>query len=350
MNEHAAIHPLDPLTAREIAETAAAVRASERFAALRGRLRFITIELREPDKDAVLAWSAAGGAPPSREAFTVLLAQGDGSAHEVVTSLDSGELVSWTTPEGVQPLAVVAELAQAEELVRRDPGFQAALAKRGIADFDGIQIDAWPGGNYGRPEEQKLRLARCIAFVKPGPGDSEWAHPVDGLIALVDLNTLKLLRIDDHGVVPVPPEPGNFDAESVVETIGPLRSDIAPIEITQPQGPGFTVDGNVVSWQRWRFHVGFTPREGLVISQLGYLDQGRLRSILYRASLSEMVVPYGDPGPTHYFKNAFDLGENGVGMATSSLRLGCDCLGEIRYFDAIVSDAEGEPVRIENAI
>jgi primary-amine oxidase len=350
VSDSAAFHPLDPLTAGEIAATTAAIRASERYASLPGRVRFITIELREPDKEAVLAWTAEGGAPPPRDAFTVLLAQGDGSTHEVITSLESGEVTSWTRLEGVQPLAAVGELTLAEDLVRRDPAFQAALAKRGIADFEAIQIDAWPGGNYGRPEEQDVRLARCIAFVKPRPGDSEWAHPVDGLIALVDLNTLRLLRIDDHGVVPVPPEPGNFDAQSVTEEIGSLRDNIAPLEITQPEGPGFTIDGNVVTWQRWRLHVGFTPREGLVISQLGYMEEGRLRSILYRASLSEMVVPYGDPSPTHYFKNAFDLGENGVGMAVSSLRLGCDCLGEIRYFDAVVSDADGEPVRIRNAI
>ena len=33
-----------------------------------------------------------------------------------------------------------------------------------------------------------------------------------------------------------------------------------------------------------------------------------------------------------------------------SLRLGCDCLGEIHYFDAVVSDADGAPVTIPNAI
>ena len=106
----------------------------------------------------------------------------------------------------------------------------------------------------------------------------------------------------------------------------------------------------MLSWQRWRVHVGFTPREGLVLNQLAYEDGGRLRSILYRASLSEMVVPYGDPSPTHYWKNAFDAGENGVGVAASPLTRGCDCLGEIAYLDAVVSDAAGEAVRIPNAI
>ena len=182
--------------------------------------------------------------------------------------------------------------------------------------------------------------------MKPRPGDNEWAHPVDGVIALVDLNTLEVLRVEDHGVVPVPQESGNFDAAAGA----PLRDDIAPLEITQPDGPGFSVDGRVVRWQRWQLHVGFTPREGLVLNRVGYEDGGRLRPIMHRASLSEMVVPYGDPSPTHYFKNAFDAGENGVGVAASPLTRGCDCLGEIVYLDAVVNDAAGEPVVIPNAI
>ena len=106
----------------------------------------------------------------------------------------------------------------------------------------------------------------------------------------------------------------------------------------------------MVRWQRWQLHVGFTPREGLVLNRVGYEDGGRLRPIMHRASLSEMVVPYGDPSPTHYFKNAFDAGENGVGVAASPLTRGCDCLGEIVYLDAVCNDAAGEPVVIPNAI
>ena len=117
MNDSAAFHPLDPLTTAEVAATTAAVRAAERYASLPGRIRFISIELREPEKDTVLAWSRDGGALPAREALTVLLAQGDGSTHEVVTSLESGEVTSWTRLEGVQPLAAIGELTQAEELV-----------------------------------------------------------------------------------------------------------------------------------------------------------------------------------------------------------------------------------------
>ncbi len=265
----------------------------------------------------------------------------------MTVSLDGTAAVTgWQRLDGVQPLAVVAELAEAEELVRHDPDFQGALQLRGITDFETIQVDAWPAGHFGYDDEQGMRLARCLAFVRDQPGDNEWAHPVDGLIALVDLNRLDVLRVDDYGVVPVPRESGNFGPDAVDR----LRDDIAPLTITQPEGASFSVDGNTVRWQGWQLHVGFTPREGLVLHQIGYRDGDRVRSIIYRASLSEMVVPYGDPSPTHYFKNAFDAGENGVGVAASPLTPGCDCLGEIHYFDATVSDAEGAPVPIPNAI
>jgi primary-amine oxidase len=339
------VHPLDPLTAREIATVTSAVRGHDGFGSLSERTRFVTITLLEPPKDAILAW-ATGGAAPSREAEVVLLDRGAESTIEAVVSLDSHEVTAWRERTDIQPMTVVSELMEAEELVRLDPEFQAAMARRGITDFGTVQVDAWPAGHFGPAEETGQRLGRGVAFVKPRPGDNEWAHPVDGVIALFDLNRLEILRIDDHGVVPIPPESGNFD----VAAGAPLRDDIAPLEITQSEGPGFCLDGHVLTWQRWQVHIGFTPREGLVLNQLSYEDGGRLRSILYRASLSEMVVPYGDPSPTHYFKNAFDAGENGVGIAATPLTRGCDCLGEIAYLDATVADGVGDPVRIPNAI
>ena len=63
-----------------------------------------------------------------------------------------------------------------------------------------------------------------------------------------------------------------------------------------------------------------------------------------------MVVPYGDPTPTQVRKNAFDVGEYGMGMCANSLRLGCDCVGHIQYLDAHLCDSRGEPLTIGNAI
>jgi primary-amine oxidase len=344
--ERAVTHPLDPLDADEIAAVSSVVRAYDGDGgALAEGHRFVTIALAEPHKAEVIAW-AEGGAAPAREAEVVILDRRAQETVEARVSLDSGAVTAWRRRNDIHPMAVVSELMEAEEAVRLHPDFQAAMRRRGVTDFDTVQVDAWPAGHFGPEDETGQRLCRAVAFIRPRPGDSEWAHPVDGVVVLVDLNTLEVLRVDDHGVVPIPPEDGNFD----VEASGPLRDDIAPLEITQPDGPGFALEGRVLTWQRWQVHVGFTPREGLVLNRLSYEDGGRRRPIMHRASLSEMVVPYGDPSPTHYFKNAFDGGENGVGLAASPLTRGCDCLGEIVYLDAVVSDAEGAPVPIPNAV
>jgi primary-amine oxidase len=87
-----------------------------------------------------------------------------------------------------------------------------------------------------------------------------------------------------------------------------------------------------------------------VLHQVGYRDGTRLRPVAHRLSFAEMVVPYRDPSPDHYRRTAFDIGEWGLGFMTTSLSLGCDCLGEITYLDAVVHDSHGSPVTIPNAI
>jgi primary-amine oxidase len=128
------------------------------------------------------------------------------------------------------------------------------------------------------------------------------------------------------------------------------RTDIKPLSITQADGPSFALDGRQMEWQNWKFVIGFNAREGLTLHHVRYQDGGRDRSILYRASLTEMVVPYGDPRPTQARKNAFDVGEYGMGMCANSLRLGCDCLGHIEYLDAHLCDSRGRAFTIPNAI
>lgn len=337
-------HPLDPLSAEEITRTVAALRSSREFREVTERIRFITVSLREPTKDRVMKFPD-GGVPP-REAEIILLDYGAGKTYEAIVSLDDDAVTTWRYVPGVQPASMVSEIVEAAEAVKRDPRFVAAIRRRGVTDMDQIQVDPWPAGNYGIAEEQGIRLARAISYHRPHPNDNGYAHPIEGLVALIDLNHMEVLRVDDHEIVPIPPEPGNYVGASV----GAARTGLKPLEITQPEGPSFEVEGWEVRWQRWRIRVGFTPREGLVLHTVGYEDGDRIRSILYRASLSEMVVPYGDPSPTHYFKNVFDAGENGVGVAVTSLERGCDCLGEIHYFDAAVCDNDGSTVRIPNAI
>ena len=95
-----------------------------------------------------------------------------------------------------------------------------------------------------------------------------------------------------------------------------LRDDLRPLEISQPDGPSFTFEGNELRWQRWRMRIGFNHREGLVLHEIGYEDGEGLRPVAHRLSFAEMVVPYRDPSPDHAPRTAFDIGEWGLGYMT----------------------------------
>jgi primary-amine oxidase len=253
-----------------------------------------------------------------------------------------------TVPEGLQPSVTIDEFGECETAIKRSPEFLAALRKRGVTDPELIMIDAWSAGMYGDepPEERGKRLVRALAFVRSDPKDNGYARPLDGVTIVFDLHTMTVLRIDDHGVVPFPSEAGNWAGAALPGA----RTDLKPLEVSQSEGPSFTLDGHAVSWQKWSFRIGFTPREGLVLHAVRYRDGTRERSILDRASICEMVVPYGDPAEKYFRKNAFDIGEYGIGTMANSLAAGCDCLGSIRYLDACYGDGQGRPVTVKNAI
>jgi primary-amine oxidase len=341
--ENEPLHPLEPLSAAEISAAVAILKKQQN---LGERVRFISISLHEPPKSVVLNLEA--GQPFEREVEMVLLDNTSRSTYEAIVSLTANGVTSWKLVPDVQPAIALDEFFECETAVQANPDFQAALHKRGITDMSLVAIDPWSAGYYGdEPESDKgRRLVRTLCWVRSNPTDNLYAHPIEGVLAIVDLNTMEVIRVEDHGVVTIPPENCNYTAEHVKT----FRTGLKPLDIVQPEGPSFTVEGHEIRWQKWRMRVGFTPREGLVLHTVGYEDEGQVRPILYRASLAEMTVPYGDPQVQCYRKNAFDVGEYGVGMLANSLTLGCDCLGSIRYFDATLSNSKGEPVIIKNAV
>ena len=331
-------HPLDPLSRAEISRAAAILKGGPAAA---GSFRFISIELREPDK--VLLRS---GAKTVREADAVLVNRAEGRSYEAVVDLDSGIVSKWAQlAANIHPPFMLDEFAEGEESCRKNPEVQAALAKRGITDMGLVCFEPWSVGYFGEDNEGR-RLMRALVFVRQEADDSPYAHPIENFIVIVDLNSGEVVKVEDDQAIPVPSASGNY----LPKYVGPARTDLKPISITQPEGPSFTVTGNHVQWADWSFRVGFTPREGLVLHQLRFRNKDTERPVINRASLSEMVVPYGDTAPVQAKKNAFDSGEYNIGNMANSLKLGCDCLGEIKYFDGITADSHGNPLTIENAI
>jgi primary-amine oxidase len=335
-------HPLEPLSAAEVQQ---AVELLQTHQNVTPTTRFISVSLKEPPKDAVHGFTGAEAVP--REAFAVLFDNAANACYEATVSLSENRLLNLRRIPGAQPTMSIDEQIECEQAVLTSPEFQAALKKHyGIDDPSLVMVDIWSAGYYGDEEEKSQRLARPLCFVRSDPTDNGYARPIEGLRPVVDLNTMRVIRVEEYSRWPLPMQECNYAADRVPDQ----RRDVKPIDIRQPEGPSFQVQGNQVHWQKWSFVVGFNAREGLTLHHLRYNDQGRERSVLYRASLTEMVVPYGDPGPTQRRKNAFDVGEYGMGACANSLELGCDCLGLIHYFDAHLCNSRGAPLTIKNAI
>lgn len=275
-----------------------------------------------------------------------------GTPRDAVVSAARGELLSNreldSSVDGEFPV-MEEEFAVVEAILAEDPQWLEAIAKRDIP-IDEVRVAPLSAGVFEYDDEVGHRILRGLAFHQQHETDSAWAHPIDGLVAYVDVTAKKVTQVLDFGPVPVPAEHGNYTDP---EMVGEVRTSQKPIEITQPEGPSFTVaDGNHVEWERWSLDVGFDMREGLVLQNIAFDDPhtGRRRTILDRAAIAEMVVPYGDPSPVRSWQNYFDTGEYLVGQWANSLELGCDCLGDITYLSPWVVNNAGEPRQIKNGI
>ncbi len=344
-------HPLDPLRAAEITRLVAVL---SRERGVGAGWRYASIELVEPGKAAL-----ASGGPVPREGRAVCWSTADGLAHQATVRFgpdgaDGDHLTAWKDLPGVQPNMTVDEWHECDELARRDPRLIAALERRGITDLSLVLVDTWAYGAALVPERYRgRRLGWSDVWVRDSPGGNPYANPVGGLHPVIDVNAMTVLEIEDdeRGPSTATGTMGEYDPALT----GLPERQIEPLEILQPDGVSFTLDGNLLSWQNWRMRVGFSYREGLVLHTVGYQDPyapggERLRPVAHRLSFAEMVVPYRDPTADHYRRTAFDIGEWGLGFMTTSLMLGCDCLGEIRYLDAVLHDSHGAPYTIRNAI
>jgi primary-amine oxidase len=332
-------HPLAPLTEDEVT-TAARLALSS---GVGPGTRVVYCALVEPAKDAVLGWD---GRAVAREVLCVLYERAARTTWLVTVSLDDKAVASRVPVPGAQPPIMMEEWAANGEQIKADPGFRAALARRGITDMARVQIDPWPASNFGLDlDASGRRLARGVAYLLDGPGCNPYARPVENLVAILDRDTGEVIEIADGEVVPVPREGGRYDAAS----LGELR-ELADLQIIQPDGPGFTVDDGCLRWGPWQMRVSMHPIEGLVLHEICYIDGERVRPVMYRASMAEMVVPYGSTSANHWWKNAFDAGDVGLGKMAHSLELGCDCLGEIVYLDAVQVDEDGTASTLPHAI
>ncbi len=333
-----ATHPLDPLDESEIAGAVKILQAASNFPKT---ALFSTVQLNEPPKTEVLNFKA--GAAFRREAFAIVLDREKNRTYEAIIDLRANKIVSWKEIAGVQPLVFFGEYETLQQIVKADARWQGAMRRRGITDFDKVAVDGWAAGQVD--PRFTGRLLRGLSYFK-GDSANYYGRPIEGVVAIVNMNTQKVVDVTDTGVVTISQTSQDFDEKSISK----LREKPKPLVITQPEGASYQMNGQEIRWQKWRFRYMMHPREGLVLHMVNYDDDGTIRPILYRASLSEMVVPYGDPDANWRWRAAFDVGEYSVGRLASPLEPKLDAPEHAQLINATFADDFGKPYTLERAV
>src|SRR5579859_3938374 len=330
------LHPLVPLTPSEITAASAALRAAY---PADSPMHFKAVTLDEPPKAAVLAFLEAehsGSALPTvpRTAYVLYVMENTRKTFEAIVDLATNKLVSNAQiPEGQHAAADTKELFEIEEIALSSPEVKTELERLKLPKDAIVACDPWTYGSDG--DDDETRKWQCYMYLRDPshnhPESNHYAIPldfspriddatkkVDRIIRLPLFNTFDTTPQTDY-VVPK----GN---EYHHDLVGTPRTGLKPYNVIQPEGPSYSIDGNVVEWQKWRFRVGFNYREGLTLHDIRYDG----RSVFYRLSLSDMFVPYADPRAPYHRKSAFDFGDVGAGITANNLKLGCDCLGVIK--------------------
>ena len=334
--------PLNPLSADEIKTTVDILKASGNY---KPGYRFSEISLHTPPKEEV--WNFAIEGTPVKAPRTANVIVLDGKyVIEGTVDLQSRKVTRWERKEGAHGMVLLDDFETVQAAISSSPAYIDALAKRGITDIKKVVTTPLTVGYFDNKDglQQQDRLLKIVSYLDVGDGNY-WAHPIENLVAVLDLVDKKIIKVEDQGVIPVPMKATAYNG-SDRKASAPRK----PLEITEPEGKNYTITGNTLHWRNWDFHLRLDSRVGLSLSTVTFNDNGTKRKIMYEGSLGGMIVPYGDPDVGWYFKAYLDSGEYGMGTLTSSIEPGKDAPQNAVFLDATLPDFNGVPAVIPNAI
>jgi len=80
--------------------------------------------------------------------------------------------------------------------------------------------------------------------------ENGYARPVEGIYILVDMQHMEILEFEDQKLIPLTPADPLRNYTSGETRGGVDRSDVKPLQIIQPEGPSFRVNGHFIQWQK----------------------------------------------------------------------------------------------------
>jgi primary-amine oxidase len=331
------VYALDPLSRDELVATRAVLSKSGK---IHPTTRIATITLHEPAKDGILA-SLHGGQSVPRAASVMLYDWSTGIAGAGIVNLQRDEIVSWTDRPPADPPILYLTVARATEVAKADPRFRSAMARRGYSDLSRLRVEPAIASDYVLPQRNGERVAPGVVFDQDAldMGSSRqlgavtvWENLTRGTLDSMR-DTADAKTLDSRPSAPVA-RPVGLAPPTDRSTAGAAHIDIR---------------GTAVRWGRWRLRAAFDPRRGLELYDIGFVDQGAVRSILYRASISEMIAPYGDPGFGSWFP--MDEGDVGLGIfGMTSAVPGEDAPANATFLPAVFANDQGQLVEIPRAV
>ncbi|MEO5824981.1 MAG: hypothetical protein ABIR59_03775 [Gemmatimonadales bacterium] len=325
--------PFDPLSAAEISAASALLRAG---GLLDDSTTVLLLVLREPDKQSL----GSSRVRPPRLADARVFDQRSELVTDAIIDLGSQRVTGIKRRPGAIPAFTWLDGQQTRQLLAADARWQRGLARRGLTSDDVIPVQMGPGTLDPRSTTARHRYLRVTAVFRAA--QSPLAAPIEGLTALIDVTDGTVVDVVDAERDP-PPLDSNPEVFPPSSRLGPRRAE--------PGSRRFRIDGQTVRWLGWSFQFALHPREGLVLYQLNHaVGDGPHRSILARAAVAEMLVPYGDATPAWGFRSVFDVGEFGLGTTAATLIAGRDLPAGAMRLDAVLADDRGEPRTLSGVI
>ncbi len=327
-------HPLDPLTAAEMEQTRDVLQASGQ---LQDGTRIGMMELHEPSKEQVKADLA--GSRVRRAAYVVTYDWTTRTAAEAVVDLNASELRSWSELDTRDPPIIFLTLMRTREIIFADPRWAEFKRRFHISNDRTIGVGPdLPAGSL-LPEGEGDIIVAAFAWRNDQLNMSRAFLPLEMSVNLTRgrLETFEVRGDVDHS-----------DGANT-ETRPPAPPALKAFSIVQADGPSFTLSGSRITWQNWTVNFGVSPRRGLELYDMAYHDNGRPRSVLYRASIAEMVTPYGDPG----WQTWYPSDEGDVSLSNYSLRPaveGEDTPPNALFRSAWIHDHLGRPIEVPRAV